>query len=207
MIALVWLRNPRKFTGSFPVEVSAVYDHTTDSSSMAANEFGSRMNDDICTILNWANQIRSCKCRIYYKRNVMFVRNFCNFLDIDQIGVRVSKSLNKNCFCVFLDCSFKRAFYFRIYKCCSYAIGLWKGMCQKIVCSTVDGLGSYNVFPCFCKGLECIIDSCCTGSNCKCRNSAFKSSDSLLENVLCGVGKSSVNISCIAKTKTICCML
>ena len=207
MIAWVRLRNPREFAGCFPVKVTAVYDYAADCSSMAADKFGGRMNDDICTILNRANQVRSCKCRINYKRNVMFVRNFCNFFNINQVGVRVSKGFNKDCFCVFLNCRFEGAFYIRVYKCCGDTAGLRKSMCQKVVCSAVDGLGSYNVLTCFCKCLECIIDSCCTGSNCKRCNSAFKSSNSLLENILCRVGKSSINISGIAKSETVSCML
>ena len=35
----------------------------------------------------------------------------------------------------------------------------------------------------------------------------FKSSNSLLENILCRVGKSSINISGIAKSETVSCML
>ena len=164
------------------------------------------MNDDICTILNRANQVRSCKCRINYKRNVMFVRNFCNFFNINQVGVRFPRVSIKIAFCVFLDCSFERAFCIRIYKCCSDAAGL-KSMCQKVVGSAVDGLGSYNVLTCFCKCLECIIDSCCTGSVCKRCLPPSKSSNSLLENILCRVGKSSINISGIAKSETVSCML
>ena len=89
----------------------------------------------------------------------MFVRNFCNFFNINQVGVRVSKGFNKDCFCVFLNCRFEGAFYIRVYKCCGDTAGLRKSMCQKVVCSAVDGLGSYNVLTCFCKCLECIIDT------------------------------------------------
>ena len=54
----------------------------------------------------------------------MFVRNFCNFFNINQVGVRVSKGFNKDCFCVFLDCRFEGAFYIRVYKCCGDTAGL-----------------------------------------------------------------------------------
>ena len=137
----------------------------------------------------------------------MFMCNLCNFFDINQVGVRVSKCFNKDCFCVFLDCSFEGTFYFRIYKCCGNAVCLWKGMCQKVVSSAVDGLGSYNVLTCFCKCLECIGDCGCTGSNCQCCNAAFKSCDSLLENIFSWICKSSVNVSCITKSEAVCCML
>ena len=132
MIAWVWLRNPREFAGCFPVKVSAIYDYTADCCTMSADKFSCGMNHNVSAILDRANQIRCCKCRIHYKRNVMFMCNLCNFFDINQVGVRVSKCFNKDCFCVFLDCSFEGTFYFRIYKCCGNAVCLWKGMCQKV---------------------------------------------------------------------------
>jgi len=89
MVAWVWLRNPREFARSFPVKVTAVYDHTTDCSTMATDEFRCRMYDDVCTIFDRTNQVRSCKCRIYYKRNIMFVRNFAT----SSISIRLEFGL------------------------------------------------------------------------------------------------------------------
>ena len=85
---------------------------------MTADEFCCRMNNDICTILDRSYKVRCCKCVIYNKRDFMFVSDVCKRLDIYNIGVRVSKSLDVNSFCVFLD----RIFYFLkveyINKCC-----------------------------------------------------------------------------------------
>ena len=76
MIARVWLCQGREFTGCFPVEFTAVYDHTTDGCSMSTDEFGCRMNNDICTVLNRSYQVRSCKCVIYNQRDLMCYERF-----------------------------------------------------------------------------------------------------------------------------------
>ena len=146
MVTRVRIRDPRIFSCCFPVEVSAVNDYTTDGCPMSTDEFGCRMNNDISTILDRSNQIRGCKCRVYYKRNVMLMSNLCHFFQIDEIRVRISKSLYENCFCVFLDRCFERTLYFRINKCCGNTIGKRQCMCKQVVGSTINSLGSYDVF-------------------------------------------------------------
>ncbi len=116
MIAWVWLCKRWKFAGCLPVKLTALYDHTTDCSSVATDEFCCGMNNDICTVLNWSYQVWCCKCIIYNKRNFMFVSNFCNILNINKVGVRVSKSLNKTAF-VFSWIAFSNASSY-INKCC-----------------------------------------------------------------------------------------
>ena len=80
-------------------------------------------------------------------------------------------------------------------------------MCQIIICTTIDCLRSYDVFARFRQCLECITQCCCSGCNCQCCNSAFQRCDSLFKNILCRISKSSVNVSCITKSKSVCCML
>ena len=45
------LRSRRSNTGCFPVKLTTVYDNTTDTCSMSANELSCRMDNDICTML------------------------------------------------------------------------------------------------------------------------------------------------------------
>ncbi len=61
---------------------------------MATDEFGCGMYDDICAVLNRANQIRGCKGIIYNQRDFMRMGDLCQSLDIYHIGVRSSQSLN-----------------------------------------------------------------------------------------------------------------
>ena len=136
----------------------------------------------------------------------MFVSNFCKSLNIYNIRIWVSKSLNINSFCVLLD----RILHFLeieyINKCCCDSV-CRKRMLQKVCCSAVNILGCYNVVSLLCKILNCICDRCCTGCYCKCRRTAFKCCDSFLEYIFSRVCKTSVNVTCICKSETCCCMI
>ena len=206
MVARVWLCQGREFTGSFPVEFTAFYDYTTDSCSMSTDEFGCRMNNDICTVLNRSYKVRCCKCVIYNKRNLMSVCDFCACFNINYVRVRVSKSLDVKCFCIVLNCIF---YFFKIKdinKCCCDSVS-WKCMLQKVCCSTVDILCCYNMIPVLCKVFDCVCDCCCTGSYCKCCAATFKSCDSLFEYIFCRVCQTSVDVTCICKSETCSCMV
>ena len=80
-------------------------------------------------------------------------------------------------------------------------------MCQVVVSTTIDGLGSYDMLSGFCQCLEGVGQSCCTGSYTKSCNTALQRSNSLFENVYCRVGQSAVNITGISQSETVCCVL
>ena len=136
----------------------------------------------------------------------MCMSNFCNRFNINHIRVGVSKSFNIHCFCVVLDCIL---YFFKIKyinKCCCNSIRR-KCMLKQVCCSSVDILGCYDVISLLCKILDGVCDRCCTGCYCKCCRTAFKCCDSLLEYIFCRVCQTSVNITCICKSETSCCVI
>ena len=206
MIAWVWLCKGREFTGCLPVELTALYDNSTNCCSMSADKFCCGMNYDICTILDRSYKVWCCKCVIYNKRNFMFVSNIRDCFDIYNIRIRISESLDVNSFCILLD----RILYFLriedVYECCCYAV-CRKGMLKEIEASAVDIFCRYDVISLLCKVLDRVCDSCCTGCYCKCCGTTLKCCDPLLEYVLCRVCKTSVNVTGICKSETCCCMI
>ena len=76
-------------------------------------------------------------------------------------------------------------------------------MFEEVVCTAVNGLGSNDVLAGLCQVLDSVSDSSCAGSF----NTALKSSDPLLEDVLSGVGKSAVDVACVLEAETVCCVL
>ena len=206
MVAWVWLCKRCEFTCCFPVKFTPFYDDTTDCCSMSTNEFSCGMNNDICTIFDWSYKVRCCKCVIHNKRNLMCMSNLCDSFNINYIRVRVSKSLDINSLCVILDCIL---YFFKveyINKCCLDSVSR-KCMFQKVCCSTVDILSCYDVVTLLCKVLDCICDSCCTGCYSKCCGTTFKCCDSLLKYIFCRVCKTSVDVTCICKSETSCCVI
>ena len=206
MITRVWLCQRRKLTGSFPVKFTTFNDDTTDCCSMSTDEFCCRMNNDISTVFDRSYKVWCCKCIIYNKRNLMSVCDLSACLNVNNVRVRISKSLDVKCFGVVLDCILYLFKIEDINKCCCDSV-CRKCMLQKVCCSTVNILGCYNVVTLLCKILNCICDRCCTGCYCKCRRTAFKRCDSFLEYIFSRVCKTSVNVTCICKSETCSCMI
>ena len=80
-------------------------------------------------------------------------------------------------------------------------------MLQKICCSTVNVLRCYNVISLLCKILNCISNCCGTGSNCQSCCTALQCCDSLFKHILCRVGQTAIDITCICQSETSCCMI
>ena len=124
-------------------------------------------------------------------------------IDIRNITVRIAQRLQINSLRVILDCAFQFFQIVCIYKGCCNAVSR-KGMCQQVVAAAVDCLLCNNVLTCSGKCLDRIIDSCGSGCKCQCCHAAFQRRNSLLQYILCGVGQTSVNISCICQTESCC---
>ena len=85
VIAGVGLRDPGIFAGYLPVEGAAVDDYTADGSTVATDKLGSGMNNDICAVLDRADQVRSCEGRVNYQRQAVLVSDRCQFFQICDV--------------------------------------------------------------------------------------------------------------------------
>ena len=206
MITWVWLCQGCKFTGCFPVKFTTLNNNTTDCCSMSTNKLGCRVNNNISTIFDWSYKVRCCKCVIYNKRDFMCMSNLCNSFNVNHIRVRISKCFNVNSFCVILNCVL---YFFKveyINKCCCNSISR-KCMLKQVCCSAVDVFGCNDMITLLCKIFNCVCDCCCTGCYCKCCRTPFKCCDSFLKYIFSRICKTSVNITCICKSETSCCVV
>ncbi len=73
---------------------------------MAADELGSRVNNDISAVLNRTDEVRGTESVVDYERQTVLVRNLCDSLDIRNIGIRVAESLDVNRLSIVLDGQF-----------------------------------------------------------------------------------------------------
>ena len=170
---------------------------------MAADEFGCGMNNDVCAILDRTNEVWSCEGIIDNQRNLVLMCNFCKCFDIDNIRVRVSEGLDIDGFCVLLNGCANLIQIEYINKCGADAV-LWKGVCQQVVGTAVDVLCGYDVVALLSQVDDGVVDGCCSGSYCKCRNAALQCCHSLLEDVLCRISQTTVDVSCILKSESCC---
>src|SRR5699024_7884879 len=125
-------------------------------------------------------------------------------LQIRHIRVGISQSLCKDCFCVFTDFPFKSSFLLRICKTGCNTAGQGKGMSQKIIGSSIDPFGGYNMFSCFCQRLKSISNGRRSRGSSQSSFSSFQGSHPLFKYFLCGICQPSVYISRLLKSKPVC---
>ena len=169
---------------------------------MTADELGSRVNNDISTVLDRADEVRSTEGVVNYERQTVLVRNLCNSLDIRNIGIRVAESLDVNSLSVVLDSTFQ---LFQIV--CINEGGLnaelRQSVCQQIIAAAVDGLLCYDVVAGLSKCLNGVSDRCGTGSGSQSGNTVLERCNALLEHILCRIGQTTVDIACVSQTETV----
>ena len=164
---------------------------------MSADKFCCRMYYDVCSMFEWTDKIWCSECIVddYWKS--VFVRNFCNFIDIRNIWIWISKCFKIYGFCVWFDCFF---YFFKIvciYECCFYT-KLFECVCKKVIWASINCFLWYDVVSCLCQSLNCVCDCCCSWSYCQCCNTTFQCGYTFFQNILSGICKSSINISSIS---------
>ena len=86
MIRWVWLGESRELVGiRLPVELTAIYDDTTERLTVTADELGSRMNHDVSTVLDRTDEVWSAEGVIDNQWDVVAMSNLCQLIDIGYI--------------------------------------------------------------------------------------------------------------------------
>lgn len=118
--------------GCLPVELAGINNDAAEGRAVAADELGSRVNNDISAVLNRTDEVRGTESVVDYERQTVLVRNLCDSLDIRNIGIRVAESLDVNRLSIVLDSVFQ---FFQIV--CINEGGLnaelRQSMCQQVV--------------------------------------------------------------------------
>ena len=104
MVGRICLCQPWILIRRCEVELTAIYDDTTDYSSVSTNELGCRVYNHISAILNWTNQAWSCEGIINYERNLMIMGDLRNCLDINHFRIWITKGLDEYQLGVLLEC-------------------------------------------------------------------------------------------------------
>lgn len=80
---------------------------------------------------------------------------------------------------------------------------LRQGMLQQVVSTTVDGVCCYHMITSISEVCDSVGHCCCTGSNGEATYSTLEGCDTILEDTLCGVGQTTVDVSGILKVETV----
>ncbi|CDC25491.1 5-enolpyruvylshikimate-3-phosphate synthase [Prevotella sp. CAG:386] len=86
MIRWVWLGESRELVGiGLPVELTAIYDDTTERRTVTADELSGRVNHDVGSVLDRTDEIWSAEGVVDNQWDVVAMSNLCQLIDIGHI--------------------------------------------------------------------------------------------------------------------------
>ena len=103
MVARVRIRDIGILTAGFPVEFSGLNDYASQCRAVAADELGSRVNDDVGAVLDRPDQVRSAESVVDNHRKPIFVGDLRDRVDVRDIAVGIAQRLNVDCSRIYLD--------------------------------------------------------------------------------------------------------
>ena len=90
MIAGVGSCDIRILTACLPVKLTGLNNDTAECCTVSADELCSRMNYDICTVLESSEKIRCTEGIVYYYGKSVLMSDLCYSVYIGDIAVRIS---------------------------------------------------------------------------------------------------------------------
>ena len=164
MVRGIGLRERGELVVLLPVELTSIYNHTTEAGAVAAQELGSRMHNNVCTMLQRTDEIRCTKGVIDNKGDAVLVGYCCHAFQVEHVTVGVAEGLGIYYFCVGFDCCFQGVEVVHVYNrvgdaLCSQRMG------YQVVRATIEVVGSYDMVASLHNILQGIGDSSGTRSH------------------------------------------
>src|SRR5947209_20223436 len=103
MIRGVWLSERRETSTCCPVKLATVNDDTTDRGTMATNELGGGVDDDICAVLERLNQVWCRERIIEYKWNAILMCDIGYGTNVQRVKARIADGFREDGLCAIID--------------------------------------------------------------------------------------------------------
>ena len=207
MITRVWLSQSRELVGiCFPVEFSAVYDNSSKRCAMSTQELGSRMHHDVRSVLDRTDHVWGAKRVVNDQWYVVTMSHFSYSINVSYSRIRVSECLSKYRLGVRLYGLFQ----------CVEIVDFHNSVCHTLCCesvgdkvvgSAVEVVSCHNVVASLSNVLKGVCDSSSTACYSQSGHTPFKRGNTVFENSLSGVGQTAVDVTRIAQSETVGCML
>ena len=104
MIRGIGVDKIRKASGSLPVEFAAVDDDAADGGSVAADELGGRVDDDVGAPLDGPAESGRGGGVVDDQRQTVFMGDAGERFDIDNVELGIAEGLGVNGLGLFVDC-------------------------------------------------------------------------------------------------------
>ena len=93
VIAVVWLGERRELATRVPIHVTAIDEHTAECHTMAADELGDRVHDDVGAVLDRSDQCRGGERGIDHERQAVAMGNVGDGFDVHHLDTRIAERL------------------------------------------------------------------------------------------------------------------
>ena len=170
---------------------------------MPADEFRGGMHDNIRTMFDRTDQVGCSEGIVDHQRDPVFMCDRRNRVNIGDIRIRVAQGFQIDRFGIRTDRRFHFFKVMRVHKGGADPVRL-QCMCEQVVAAAVNRFLRYDVIPCRTQRQHCVRDRGCTGADSKRIHTAFQRSDPFFQDLLCRIGKTSVNMSALGKFKPGC---
>ena len=202
MVGGVGLGDLGVLAACLPIEVTAVDDHTAQRGSVATDELGCGVDDDVGTVLQRTEQIRGTEGVVDDNRQTVLLGDLGNGVDVGDVGVGVAERLEIDDRGVVLDGTLDLVQVMGIDK-RGLDAKLGERVLQQVVGTTVDGLLGHHMITGLGERLQGVGDSGSTGSNGEAGHAALERGDTVLKDTLGGVGQTAVDVAGIGKAKAV----
>ena len=169
---------------------------------MASDEFRRGVDDDVGSVFDRTDQIGSSEGIVDHQRKPVLVSDLRDRVDVGNVAVRVAEGLQIHSPCLICDGAFELRQVVRVHESRLDAV-LGKCVAKKVEASAVNSLLRDDVAAACGQGLNCIGNGRRAGSYCQGSGAAFKSSETLLEHLLGGIGQTAVDVAGIGESEAV----
>ena len=164
------------------------------------------MYHDVGTVLQRTNQIGCAEGVIHDEGDAVLVGYSSHTFEVEHIGVGVAEGLGIYYFCVGLDSCLERLEVVYIKNGIADTLRAER-VGNQVVGTAIEVVGSDDMVTSLHDVLKGISDSSSTRGDSQTSHTTLEGCDAIFEHTLSGVGQTTIDISCIAETETIGCML
>ena len=129
-----------------------------------------------------------------------------NALEVKYITIRITKRFGIYYFCVGLDSGLEGCEVVDIDDCITDALSSQR-VGDQVIGTTIEVVGSHDVIASLNDVLQRVGDGGSTRGYCETCHTTLKGSHTILEHTLSGVGKTAIDVTCIAEAETVGSML
>ena len=90
----------------FPIEFARFHDNAAERRAVTAYKFCRRMNNDVRTVFNGANEVRCAESVVNDEGQTVLMGNGGNFFDVRYVAVGVAQGFKIHGAVIFFDCAF-----------------------------------------------------------------------------------------------------